>query len=373
MKPRVVVDLFKLRTPYSGLGQFCRRLGRSLIEQSSDIELRCWLRPKDHPTLGVSEAKTLDAVAWRKERLYRWVRPLLRRLPIEGRIDLWHATDQYFKHLPADPRVPVVLTVHDLNFLREKHKATTDRKLAGLQRAVDRATAVTTISEFVAGEMREYLDLRGKPIRVIYNGADPAESNSPQCRPDWMPDGEYLFTIGAVVPKKNFHVLVPMMSRVPGLRLVIAGPDHHAYAGRIRQDAVQLGLEDRVIVSGEVSDAERTWLYANCSAFCFPSLTEGFGLPVIEAMQHGRPVFCSRRTSLPEVAGPHANYWDADDADHLATVFNEGMRQVAADPLLGERLRRHAATFDWDDTARQYLGVYRETLGVVNESEKRAA
>lgn len=372
--PRIVVDLFKLRTPYCGLGQYCRRLGRALSRQGDgSIDLRLWLRERDRGLLGAPREACLDAPDWRKEKLFALLRPARGVLPVERGVDLWHATDQAAKHLPADPRTPVVLTIHDLNFLREKHKIRSDRYLAKVQRLVDRASSVTTISEFVAGDVREHLDLRGKPLRVIYNGADHTEAGAPRSRPAFLPEGPFLFTIGAVLPKKNFHVLVALLERVPGMRLVIAGPDHHAYANQIRDEAKQLGVEDRVLVPGAVSDAERTWLYAHCEAFVFPSKTEGFGLPVIEAMQHGRPVFCARRTSLPEVAGPDAFYWDRDDPEHLAEVFHEGMRVVAADPTLGDRLRANAARFDWDRTAAEYLEVYRETLGMAGQARRHAA
>lgn len=373
---RVVVDLFKLRTPHCGLGQYCQRLGSALLRQAAGgaVEPRLWLRGKDHAALGASAELLEDATpAWRKEKVFRWLRPLRGLLPTEGPIDLWHATDQCCKHFPADPRVPVVLTIHDLNFLREKHKIRVERNQARVQRKVDRASCVTVISEFVAQEVRDHLNLRGKPVRVIYNGADRTEADAPQERPAFLPSGPFLFTIGAIAPKKNFHVLVPLMQRVPEMKLVIAGPDHHAYARQIRADAKRLGVADRVLVPGSVTDAQRTWLYAHCEAFLFPSLTEGFGLPVIEAMQHGSPVFCSRRTSLPEVAGPDAFYWESDTPDHLSQVFQAGMARVAADPTLGDRLRANAARFDWDQTAREYLEVYREVLGVSAESVKQAA
>lgn len=374
MTPRVVVDLFKLRTPYCGLGQYCRRLGRALLRQADgSIDLRLWLRERDRQQVEAAPEACLDAPDWRKEKVFSLLRPARGVLPVERGVALWHATDQAAKHLPADPRTPLVLTIHDLNFLREKHKIRSDRYLAKVQRLVDRSSYVTTISQFVAGDIREHLDLRGKPLRVVYNGADASEAAAPRSRPAFLPEGPFLFTIGAVLRKKNFHALVPMMARVPGLRLVIAGPDHDAYATQIRDEAKHLGLADRVLVPGAVSDAERTWLYANCRAFVFPSKTEGFGLPVIEAMQHGRPVFCARRTSLPEVAGPDAFYWDHDDPEHLAEVLNAGMAQAATDPSLSARLRANAARFDWDTTASEYLDVYREVLGQAGGAKRRAA
>jgi glycosyltransferase involved in cell wall biosynthesis len=112
-------------------------------------------------------------------------------------------------------------------------------------------------------------------------------------------------------------------------------------------------------MTGQVSDGDRQWLYEQCEAFVFPSLTEGFGFPVLEAMQCGKPVFMSRRTSLPEVGGSLGFYWDSFGAEHMAAVFRAGMAAVAGMPGLA---RAHAAEFSWENAARGYLGVYRSVL-----------
>lgn len=371
--PRVVVDLFKLRTPYCGLGQVCTHLGRALGNRPGDeFELNYFLRTKDRGAIGADEASCVAAHDLRKEKVLRWVRPAFLPLVSREPIDLWHATDQFYKHLPLDPRTPVLLTIHDLNFLREKHKGTVDRYRNRLQRAVDRAAAVTTISEFVAGEIREHLDLRGKPLKVVYNGVH--HDDTPGERPAFLPDGPFLFTIGTVFPKKNFHVLIPLAERFPQYRIVIAGMDQHDYAQEIRDELRTRGLTDRVLLPGTIDNEHRQWLYANCSAFLFPSLTEGFGLPVIEAMHHGKPVFCSRLTSLPEVAGPEAFYWDSFAPDAMAAVFEAGMRQADSDPAFAARLEQRAARFTWESSAEAYLSIYRElTLGAATQSRQRAA
>ena len=370
--PRIAVDLFKLRTPYCGLGQYCTHLGRAYESIApSDLELIYWLRLKDRASLGADRKSCWSANVLRKEKHFGLARPYIPLRFLRDGLDLWHATDQYYKHLPSDPNTPVLLTIHDLNFLREKHAYNVARGFVRMQEAIDRATAITTISNFVADEIREHLDLQGKSLRVVYNGA--YRDDSPGIRPEFLPHGPFLFAIGTVLRKKNFHVLLPLVERFPEYRLVIAGPDHDAYAMQIRQEIRDRNLESRAFVTGPISDVHRQWLYANCEAFLFPSTTEGFGLPVIEAMNHGRPVFCSRRTSLPEVAGPDAFYWDAYDPDHITQVFEEGRQSAQNDPTLGERLKRHASQFNWTNTARQYLEIYRELTGVQVQPHRQAA
>jgi glycosyltransferase involved in cell wall biosynthesis len=112
-----------------------------------------------------------------------------------------------------------------------------------------------------------------------------------------------------------------------------------------------------------VSDADRQWLYENGEAFLFPSLTEGFGFPILEAMQAGRPVFMARTTCLPEIAGDHGFYLDSFDAAAMAAVYEAGMATFTADPEFAPRARAHAATFSWGATARGYTRVYESILG----------
>ena len=118
---------------------------------------------------------------------------------------------------------------------------------------------------------------------------------------------------------------------------------------------------------GPVSDEERQWLYENCESFVFPSLTEGFGLPPIEAMTVGKPVFLARRTSLPEIGGQKAFYWDTFTPNHLMDVYQQGMQLYNAQPNYAEDLQQAAARFCWQEAARQYVDMYRQVLDLPEE------
>ena len=107
---------------------------------------------------------------------------------------------------------------------------------------------------------------------------------------------------------------------------------------------------------GKVSDNERRWLYAHCQGLLFPSIAEGFGLPVIEAMQWGKPVFCSNKTSLPEVGSIHAHYFTDFNPDHMADIIQRGMADFTPEKAKAEK--DYAATFDYDNHMRQYLELY---------------
>jgi len=151
---------------------------------------------------------------------------------------------------------------------------------------------------------------------------------------------------------------------VPESRLVIAGKKTTPYGEFLEQEAARRGLTPRVTMPGEVSDGDRQWLYEHCRAFLFPSLTEGFGLPVIEALQCGKPVFVSRRTSLPEVAGDLGFYWDSFEPDAMLAVYREGIARDEADAGAAGRRRDHARLFSWQRTAEEYLRIYADLLRV---------
>jgi len=377
VRPRVVIDLERVRHPNCGLGRFCRHLAEGILSAPDrGIDPVLFLprdRDRTRPTVrhfrdGAIEH--IDVSPWRKETFARFLRPLVRRFAGDGACDLWHVTSQASKYLPLDPRVPVVLTIHDLNFLHDqRHRdrpAAVRRKLEAVQAKVDRAAAVVTISRYVAADVMNHLELRGKPLHVVPNGLPPAAVSSPR-RPAFLTPGPFLFAVGAALPHKNCHVLLPMLARRKDWRLVIAGRKATPYGAFLAEEVRRLGLGDRVFMPGEVSDGDRQWLYENCEAFLCPSLAEGFGFPILEAMQCGRAVFAARLTSLPEVAGDRAGWWHSFDPDAMLAVVQDGMERAASLPGFAAAQRAHAATYDWERAAAGYLRVYREVL------ERRAA
>ena len=361
--PQVVVDLEKLRHINCGLGRFSLFLGRELLRVEEKSFEPVFLLPqgaeKYFPEGGYQK---LPATLPRKEVMQQLLRPVLRPFLRSSRIALWHVSNQMSRYLPLDPRVPVLLTVHDLNFLHESPQQDRtreiERKLADMQRKIQRATAVVTDSQYVADDLAAHVDLGNRPVHVVPLGlGEPPQASS--AAPAFLPPGPFLFTVGNCLIHKNFHALFDLLPAVPHARLVIAGKKATPYGEHLEREIERLGLSDRVLMPGEVSDGDRQWLYENCEAFLFPSLTEGFGFPVLEAMQAGRPVFCSRKTSLPEIAGDAATYFEAFTPESLARVFTAGMQRFVADPIAAARgLREHAAAYTWAETARRYCRVY---------------
>ena len=371
--PRVVIDLERIRHINCGLGRFSLHLGRELLTAATGLVEPVFFLPPGAERYfpGVPFARLL-VTPWKKEQVQRMVRPFVQPVLPKPSMALWHTTNQMSRYLPLDARVPVVLTIHDFNFLHQcPHGGPTwekTRKIADMQRKVDRAAAVVTISRFVARDVETLLDLRGKPLHVVPNGLALPPAASAQ-RPAMIPPGPFLLTVGNALPHKNFHILLGLVAELPGRRLVIAGKKATPYGAFLEREVVRLGLSERVVLTGEVSDGDRQWLYENCEAFAFPSLTEGFGFPVLEAMQCGKPVVMSRRTSLPEVAGDQGYFFDSFAAANMAAVYRDGVAAFAADPASPARARAHAARFSWAETARGYLGVY---AGVLRSRQQAA-
>jgi glycosyltransferase involved in cell wall biosynthesis len=293
------------------------------------------------------------------------VRPLVAPFLGASRIDLWHVTNQLSKYLPTSPRVPVLLTIHDLAFLHEGGEDPRDRKarrkLADIQRKIDRSTALVTDTRYVADDVRANLDVGRRPIHVVPLGLSPPPAAAAE-RPAFVPPGPFVLTVGNCLPHKNFHVLFDLVARLPGRHLVIAGKKATPYGEFLEREVARRGLDQAVTLTGEVSDADRQWLYERCEAFVFPSLSEGFGFPVLEALDAGRPVFISRTTCLPEIAGPHAFAFGSFEPAAMARDYEAGLAAWQGDPSAADRGRRHAAGFAWAETARGYLRVYESVL-----------
>lgn len=342
---RILIDLSILRHPYCGLGQVALSYGRWYAAHGAELGAEheiTLLVPQGYVGAFGPHVRYLQA-----RKAYRL---LPRLLP---RFDLWHSIHQLSPFRPVGKSTRLLLTIHDVNFVYEKTAAKQQRYRARLQRECDSAAELCFISEFARADTLRIIDAKGKPTHVVYNGVE-LLTHGPQQPPQGIDSTRpFMLSIGVVKPKKNIHTLLPLMDLLPDYQLVIAGSDADGYAQRLR---AQLPLHPNVQMLGTVDDAERRWLYAHCSGLLFPSLSEGFGLPVIEAMQWGKPVFCSTRTSLPEVGGPHAHYFDSFDPESMAAVVRSGLEHF--EPQQAELERAYAARFGYDRHMQRYWELY---------------
>ena len=158
--------------------------------------------------------------------------------------------------------------------------------------------------------------------------------------------------------------MLPALLRGNNYKLVIAGIKQDAdYYEEIIAEAKKHGVEQRLIMAGSVSQEEKFWLLQNMTAFVFPSISEGFGLPVIEAMHFGKPVILSTLTCLPEIGSDAAYYFTSFDADEMQEVFYNSLQHYAANNLQQQKIKNRAADFSWDKAAEQYMAIYKQLLG----------
>lgn len=258
--------------------------------------------------------------------------------------------------IPA--KASLILTIHGLHFLDEYDGEASARELKRVQELVDRAAVIVTVSRFTADLVRKKLDTAGKTMEIIPNGIEHSVVDA--VVPSWAPRQKFLFSIGTFFSRKNVHVLVPMMKWLPEYQLVLAGDCRHPYGDVVREAIQAEGLADRVLMPGEITAGEKQWLFEKGDAFLFPSLSEGFGIPIIEAFHRGKPVFCSRAGSLPEVGSTHAYYWDTMSPEHLAEKVKEGLASEKPEKILART--SYAGQFNWVAVAAAYLKIYRSLL-----------
>jgi glycosyltransferase involved in cell wall biosynthesis len=281
-------------------------------------------------------------------------------MPVLKSCDIWHTTYQNSQYVPVrNKKIKVVLTIHDLNFLYEKKQGWKKKKyLRHLQLNINRADAIICVSDFCKKDVLQFCDIKNKPLKVIYNGTN--SLNEPLLNhKSYKPLKPFLFSIGTVNRKKNFHSLLPLLRQNNNMELLIAGRlDDSEYLRFIHQSAMEMNVADSVRVLGQISESEKSWYFQNCYAFTFPSLAEGFGLPVAEAMSVGKPLFLSDKTALPEIGRNVAFYFKSFNPGHIQQVFTDGMAAYNSNGLR-EKIKKRGHDFCWEKAAKQYLEVYR--------------
>ena len=359
------------RHDQTGVGRYTYSLIRELAAIDRETEYILFQRRERHKTYeppGPNFRSVEAEIPWftLREQLS------MPRLIAREHLDLVH-----YPHLtvPLISPTPFVVTIHDLNYLeREAIVGTTRRqslRLAVLRTGyrlelarARRARQIIAVSEHTRGEVARILRVDSSRITVTHEAADPAGTVEPD--PAVLRrlglDVPFFLYVGAAYPYKNLRRLIEAFARVDGdYRLVLAG-DLEGFRPPLEERAATLGLGERVVLPGQVTDGELAALYDAALAYVFVSLREGFGLPGLEAMAAGLPVVAARAGSLPEIYGESARYCDPLDLDSIAAALTE----VATDERLRTRLadlgRRRAAGFSWTRTAEQTLAVYRSAL-----------
>ncbi len=345
----VLLDLHRLgKNPFNGLYTYCYQLGMSFLKYPDpDLKLHYYLPKEKFGLFGPGVAYEQQRS---RDKFYKFN---------TGAFDIWHSTTTISWYKPFNRKTKFIFTIHDLNFLIEDqvNNRRNARVLKQIQQRVDRADHIIAVSHFALQQAHEYLKLRDKPLSIVYPGcaflADPVAPKLPAI----VPKKPFLFSIGLLEPRKNFHVLMPLLKGVD-FDLVIAGLDKHHYKSVIVAEARRHGVLEKLKLVGPVSESEKVWYYQHCDAFLFPSFAEGFGSPIVEAMYYGKPVFLSREASLPEIGGDAAYYFDSFEPAAMLKNFSDGMNHFHTCHPAAE-IKARAGLFSYDAAAQQFLALYK--------------
>jgi glycosyltransferase involved in cell wall biosynthesis len=369
----LILDARTATEYFPGIGRYVINLARAMIPLIDAGERLVLLRDPTRPSswglasLAGERVQVVDMPVSPFSLRQQWVVPrMLHRLGA----DVYHSP---YYLMPYRPGVPTVLTVYDLISLLYPQYVSAQARLLfrwTTDLALRAASHVTVISQATRRDLLAFYRLSPQKVTAIPLAADPAFHPQPSevvaaLRAHLDIPERYILYLGSNKPHKNLVRMIDAFSRithhVSHFTLVIAGVWDSRYP-EPRRRVSELGLENSVRFLGPVSEENLPALYSGSVLFAFPSEYEGFGLPVLEAMACGVPVLCSNTSSLPEVAGDAAFYFDPTDVEAIAQT----LRQALADPDLRAELRQRelarAAQFSWERTAWQTLQLYREAL-----------
>jgi glycosyltransferase involved in cell wall biosynthesis len=273
------------------------------------------------------------------------------------RAALFHGLNQ---RLPAVRRQKTVVTFHDLFVLSGEYSTPEFRArfAAQARRAAARADLILTVSAFTKSQVTEFLGVEPARVRVVHHGVRLLPSDALRN----VEREPVILHVGAIQKRKNITRLVEAFEAVDASwRLVLAGSNGYG-SEEILARITSSSARDRILVTGYISTAELANWYRRASIFAFPSLDEGFGMPVLEAMAAGVPVLTSNRSALPEVAGDAALLVNPEETDDLSNA----LWQLTIDRQLRSKLiaagSARAAMFSWERTVEQIWSVYQNLL-----------
>lgn len=378
---RILVDAIPFSGLLTGISRYLRNLygamealdGPYTVEISyfngKGVNLR--MPPVAEPRTGAKRAATLwklpdPAVFTLRCAHWLWYEQSLRRVVRKMPFDLYHET----AFTPAAVRsVPEIYSLYDLSLLR--YPETHPRERVWFfeffkRRRMHHVTHILTLSQYVREEICHVL---GWPLeRVTAIPLAPAKVFRPKSRQEvakartkfCLPD-DYLLFVGSMEPRKNIGLLMKALqicrSCIP---LVLVGWEAWGEKGWLETARSQ--FPRRIFLLGYVDDETLASLYSGAAALVYPSLYEGFGLPILEAMACGCPVICSNAASMPEVAGGAARLVDPRNPEDLAAAIDELMGSTDRRKRLTQEGLRRAAQFSWERTARQTAALFRKVL-----------
>jgi len=299
--------------------------------------------------------------SWSKGHAHLWEQAELPRLCLVNECSVAHhpiTTSPIWKS-----GCKSVVTLHDLNYHLHPKWYTASFRLAYAlcaTRGLRKAERVVAISNYVFEQARDLLPIPVERLRMVYNGAIPLQVKEPE----EPPANPYILCVGALPPHKNLVRLIKayqlLRGEFDGLELHLVGRPHPRMSRNDRALS-RLLRSPGLTMLGYLSDSELAQAYAGAAVYCMPSLEEGFGLPLLEAMSVGTPVVTSQASCLPEVAGPSAVLVDPYKVEAIAAGLRQALRFTPAEKeSRAAQGKAWASRFSWAATADAYLKIYAE-------------
>lgn len=301
--------------------------------------------------------------------VYRLTR-LLPRLAVQAQADLVHVT----YHGPIAMKTPMVVTIHDVSY-RVRPRFTKLRNML-IQNSLGywtarRARLILTESEFCRAEIARVYPFVTERIAVTYATSEPLappsrERANARLRALGLITDHYIFGIGRFQPRKNFarlaRAFLAIETDAPGIKLALAGDNDNPTGAAFRREFAVPIARGQIVLTGYSSDEDVSILYAGCACFAFPSLYEGFGLPVLEAMRLGAPVITSSTTALPEVAGDAGLLVDPVDEESIADALRKALLDTDLVATLRKRAYARAQRFGGAQFAAALAAAYHQAM-----------
>lgn len=357
----------------SGIGRYVENLTLEVIKQDTKNTYIILVKKGESGCLPLEKDK-VEYV----ETDIAWYTPqeqiALPKLIEAQKPDLVHFTNF---NVPLGYRKPFVVTIHDLTLL--KYKSIRGGLLAPftyrlkdvvmrhvLKTAVQRSKLIFTPSQFVADDVARQYRCKPEKIIVTHNAADGLVQKGRVNLKKYVITQPYILCVGNPYPHKNIERLVKAFSELvkseqAGYQLVIVGRDNE-FMARHKKLVKKLELEDRVVFPGYVSDEELAGIYDKATLYVFPSLSEGFGIPGLEAMKYGVPVASSNATCLPEILGEAAAYFDPKNIQDIAKVVGELMQDELRREQLVKLGYKQVKKYAWAKSARELIRGYNKAL-----------
>lgn len=367
------IDARSMTGSPTGVGRYVSNLVRAMTRIDPEISLRLYVpgRSADDRFPGTTGVQTVPLGMPVVDNVIVWNHLRLPAHLARHRVDLFHGT---FYTLPVLCPAPAVVTMHDITFALHPEWFTWKARFAfnGFARASARkARHVLTVSECSRADIIAAYDLPESRVTAVPLAPDPGfvavtdPTRIEDVRKRYDLGTEYLLHVGAITPRRNLGRLLEAFAsirrRAPHLTLALAGTVEPP-SPPIEIELNRKGLAASVRVLGYVRPGDLPVLYSGATGVVYPSLYEGFGLPVLEAMACGVPVLTSSTSCFPEVAADAALLVDPHSTEAIA----DGLWRMLSDTTLRESLIRkglaRAATYSWDRTARATLDVYRNAL-----------